>query len=89
MARQPARREENRVGPQRIGHRPRVRREPAARREREAFLLLRRDRDRRIIEIAARFHFDEDDRAAAPRDDVDFAAMRAKIARENLIEARP
>ncbi len=89
MARQPPRREKNRVGAQRVIHRPRIRGEPATCSLREAAVFLRRDGDDGVIDKAARFYFDENDRAAALRDNVDLAAMRPEIARQNLIEPRP
>ncbi len=46
---------------------------------------LRRHSAGRIIERSAAFHFDEDDDAVPPSDEIDLAAMGAVTARQNAV----
>jgi len=57
--------------------------EPSGGGPRKAPLLLGRNCNDGVVERSARLHFDEYDSASAPRDDVDFAALRAIAPIEN------
>src|ERR1700722_1361846 len=81
----PPPRDEDGVAPQGQACRPRVSREPYARGAGDPPPLSRADRNRRDFEIGPRVDFDKGDRAAAPRDEIDFASGDDKPPRENRI----
>ena len=83
VAGKPAGGDEHGVASQGQARRPRVAREPDARGAGDAPALRRADRLGGGIEIAARLDLDEGDRAAAPRDEIDFAAGYRETSREN------
>ena len=55
---------------------------------RHASLFCRCDRDHRVFKRRARLHFDENNGASAPRDDVDFAAPHDVSAGKDAIAFR-
>jgi hypothetical protein len=76
VAGKPPGRDEDGVAPQIQGRRARVARKPDARRPADAASLGRGDRLSRCVEVVARLDLDENDRRAAPHDEIDFASGR-------------
>ena len=76
MARDFSGHDEDRVEAERVRHGVRMGGEPILRRVDDAGLLARGHRFGGGVEICARLHLDEDQRAAAARDDVDLADRR-------------
>ncbi len=72
-------RDEDRIGAQRSCGGPGVGGAPAIGGAAEAPALLRGNGVGGGLEVGARLHFDKDDGAPAPGDDVDFAALDAII----------
>jgi hypothetical protein len=81
----PPARDKNRVAPQGQACRPWVSREPYARGAGDSPPLSRADRDRRDFEISPRLDFDKGEGAAAPRDEIDFAAGDDKPPRQDRV----
>jgi hypothetical protein len=85
MTGKPPARNEDGVASQRKPRRPWVSREPHPGGARDSPPLGRADPNRRDLEIGPRLDLDEGDRAAASRDEVDFAARDDEPAREDRI----
>src|SRR5580704_14447161 len=85
MARQPAWRDEHRIGAQIAGRGPGVAREPMGSGAAEEATLAGPHGLKRRLESVARLHLDEGDGATAPHDEVDLAALAAVAARQRPI----
>ena len=88
MARQFAGRDQDRIEAHIADRRLRISRKPGFRRRGDALLLPLADRLRRLVECRARLHLDEDQQAAARRDNVDLAARALPAPRQNAVAVR-